>query len=202
MAVVEVVPVAVGVLAVGGVVAPVEASEVVGDAEEVVDGRDSLLFAIHLDVLLDVEALEGEVNRLGHLLLLANLGIGEVKEAGSARVGRLLALEALDLDHEDLGRPVQLQFLVDVAVLLALAAVPLVRACEHLLLAELAEAAVEGEGAGRGRILAASIDEVLLKPLVVGLALMVDHDLEDEVAPLVHLEVEVFEADLLDALLP
>jgi hypothetical protein len=107
-------------------VAAIETAEVVGNCIQVVNCVDTFRFAVHLYELLHVKPIDGEVNRFVYLLLLANLRVGQIEEAGLARLGRFLGLEPLDLDDEDLGHLEQLKLLVDVSVLLTLAAIPLV----------------------------------------------------------------------------
>lgn len=106
--------------------ASVERAKVVNDSIQVILGRDSLRFAISFHVLPDVQVLHGEVNVLIYFFLLANLSIGEVKQAGAACIRRLFALEPFDLDHKNLRYFKQLKFFVDIPVFLALAAIPLV----------------------------------------------------------------------------
>ena len=66
--------------------ASIQVAEVVHYCVEVVDCGDSVGLAVHLQVLLDVKALGGEVNFFAYFFLLANLGVSQVEETGLARV--------------------------------------------------------------------------------------------------------------------
>ena len=119
--------------------ASVETAKVVADSVEIVE--DWLLFVPERDdVLAHVQALHRVKDLAVDLLLLAHLGVGQIEEAAAST---LSGLETSQLQNENLRSFVDLQLLVNVAVLLASAAVPAVVACQRFLFAVVLEAVVE-----------------------------------------------------------
>lgn len=119
--------------------ASVETAKVVADGVQIVE--DWLLFVPERDnVFAHVQALHRVEDLAVDLLLLAYLGVGQVEEAAAST---LSGLETSQLQNQHLWRFVDLQLLVDVAVLLASAAVPAVVAGQRFFLAVVFEAVLE-----------------------------------------------------------
>ena len=85
--------------------------------------------AILLYKRFDVKPLDGKIDQFIYFFLLTNLSVRQVKEPRLLGIGcLLLALEPLNLDDEYLRKFKEFQLFIDISVLLALIAVPLVRA--------------------------------------------------------------------------
>jgi len=117
---------------VGYVVPSTCSSVVVADPVEIVDQR--LRRPVEpLDERAEVEPVNGEIDRVSYFLLTLHLVEG-VALWTSDRTGASSSLESLYLDDQNLRCIVELEFLQNVLVLLALWAVPLVDPSQFLLM--------------------------------------------------------------------
>lgn len=101
---------------------------------------------MRLEVGGEVETCEREVNQILYLLLLADLGISHSHEASLACGLALLGLESLQLYYQYLGHLVQLKAFMDVLLLAAVLAIPLVCPVEQFLPRKGFQALIQSNG--------------------------------------------------------
>jgi len=157
----------------------VEAAEVVDHRIQVVLGGNALGGAVSLHEALDVQAFKRELNQLVNFFLLAHLSVSQIEKSTFSVVSRLFALKPFNLYNQDFGHFEKFELLVNVPVLLALAAVPLVISREQLVRRELFKALLYLDGLVVSFIIILSLDLLVIcsQVLCVGIGISVDHHL-------------------------
>ena len=129
---------------------------------KVISSRYSLGFTIHHRVVFEIQALQRELNVLVNLLLLAYLCVCKVEEACFTIICALFGLEPFQLDHQDLGSSVQFKLFLNVSVLFAFPAIPLIVTRKSFLLAKVLYAFIQAHSTSIRVTFLASFDVVCL----------------------------------------